>query len=561
MPLLAVLIVLLTITAMLIYVLPTVRGRLVNFEKYQTLAQAATVADAVEGKPAGSLQSSLNSVDQDSGEVLIVDGKGETLARSGPKLLDSSTQILKEASSRRRISKQIKGLRVARVPIMYGEQNRSGAVVVAFRESDSPIYSLFLRSGLEAAGVATLLGGGLMLFFAVLLSRRVEYVNAGAQAMEQGDLSHRIKSGFDDELGELATTLNSMAASLQSSFDQLEESDKTLGAILDNLSEGVLAANLNGKVMFANPTARSMLGMDSGEDGEDPEELQELPNPWSDFDLPKAVERCANGQDCGEGRVRSGETFLKVNVEHMPAFDDHKGGVLVVMQDLSGGRRLEANQQRFLANAAHELKTPITTILGAAELLLDGDDEDPDTRRRFLNHIHAEAERMRRLSDTLLRLARVGWDQREPELETVELADVARSAAERIKPLAESAGLEVRTAGRGKRVRADYELLEQALLVLLSNAVTYSEEGGTITLRFGDNGITVEDEGSGMDPEVLPHVFERFYRGKSGMGGFGLGLPICKELVEGMGGTISIDSQTGVGTSVEIKLPEDETDA
>ena len=352
-----------------------------------------------------------------------------------------------------------------------------------------------------------------------------------------------------------------MAANLQNSFNQLEENDKTLNAILDELNEGVLATNLDGKVMFANPTARSMLGMESGEDGEDTEKLQRLPNPWPDFDLPKAVEHCAGGQDCGEGRVRSGETFFRVNVEHMPAFDDHKGGVLVVMQDLSAGRRLEANQQRFLANAAHELKTPITTILGSSELLLDGDDEDPDTRRQFLNHIHTEAGRMWRLSDTLLRLARVGWDQREPGLEPVDLADVARNATERIKPLAESAGLKVHMEGKGTRVKADPELLEQALLVLLSNAVTYSEKGGATTLRLGDDSIAVEDEGSGIGPEDLSHVFERFYRGKPGSGGFGLGLPICKELVEGMGGTISIDSQIGVGTSVKIELPEDETDA
>ncbi len=561
MPLLAVLIVLLTIAAMLIYVLPTVRGRLENFTQYRALAQAATVADAVDGKPVGELRSSLASVPQISGETLVVDSEGKILARSGPDLLDPGARILKGGDSSGRITGQEGVFRVARVPVMYGEQDQRGAVVVALTESENPIYQLFLRSGLEAAGVAMLLGGGLMLAMAVLLSRRVERLDEGARAIEQGDLSHRIRSSFDDELGELATTLNSMAANLQTSFNRLEENDETLNAILDGLNEGVLATNLDGKVMFANPTARSMLSMESGEDGEDPEKLQRLPNPWSDFDLPGAVERCARNRECGEGRVRSGETFLRVNLEHMPAFDAHKGGVLVVLQDLSEGRRLEANQQRFLANAAHELKTPITTILGSSELLLDGDDEDPDTRRQFLSHIHTEAERMRQLSDTLLRLARVGWDQREPELEPVELADVARSAAKRIKPLAGSAGLEVRTEGRGARVQADPERLEQALLVLLSNAVTHSGKGGTITLRLKGGGIAVEDEGHGIDPEDLAHVFERFYRGKPGSGGFGLGLPICKELVEGMGGEISIDSRTGVGTSVEIELPEDETDA
>ncbi len=562
MPLLAVLIVLLTVAAMLIYVLPTVRGRLENFAEYHALARAATAADKVDGQPTGQLQSSLDSTDLNGGEALVVDGSGEILARSGPELLSADAEVLRAVVGRSRVSEQTGGLRVARVPVTYGEPARSGAVVVAFGESERPIYQLFLRSGVEAAGVATLLGGGLMLFLAVLLSRRVERLGAAARVMKQGDLSYRIKPGFGDELGELAVTLNSMAASLQNSFKQLEENDKTLNAILDDLSEGVLATDLDGEVMFANPAARSMLGMKNGEDGEDIENLQELPNPWADFDLPKAVERCAAGDgECGEGRVRSGETFLRVNLEYMPAFDDHKDGVLVVLQDLSEGRRLEVNQQRFLANAAHELKTPITAILGSAELLLDGDDEDPVTRKQFTSHIHTEAERMRQLSETLLRLARVGWDQREPELEPVELEAVARSAAGRIQPLASSAGLDVSVRGRGFRVRSDPERLEQALLVLLSNAVTHSGEGGTITLYLAGGSIFVEDQGSGIPPEDVPRVFERFYRGKSGSGGFGLGLPICKELVEGMRGSISIDSQKGVGTSVKIELPEDGTDA
>jgi signal transduction histidine kinase len=244
----------------------------------------------------------------------------------------------------------------------------------------------------------------------------------------------------------------------------------------------------------------------------------------------------------------------------MSAFDEHKGGVLVVIQDLSEGRRLEANQQRFLANAAHELKTPITTILGASELLLSNG-EDPETRRRFLNHIFSEARRLQRLSDTLLRLARTGADFRDPELEVVDLDGVTREAAERMKPLAESAGLALHVEGRGERVRADQEWLEQALLVTLSNAVRHSEHGGEIRLRVEDDTVTVEDEGTGISEADLPHVFERFYRGKKqSPGGFGLGLAICKELVERMGGNISLESEEGVGTKVKIELAEVDSD-
>ncbi len=254
--------------------------------------------------------------------------------------------------------------------------------------------------------------------------------------------------------------------------------------------------------------------------------------------------------------MQSGDTLLHVKVEGLPEFDDHRGGSLIVIQDLSEDRRLEARQQRFLINAAHELKTPITTILGASDLLLTEDEEDPEVRRRFLKHIFTEAQRMQRLSETLLRLARVGRDLREPELEGVDLAAAAREVIYRIEPLAGSAGIQLVLTGQGARVRADAEWLEQALLAIASNAVKYSDRGGRVRLRLEDGTVAVEDEGAGISADDLPRVFDRFYQGEDSSGGFGLGLPICKGLVQRMGGKISIDSEEGVGTTVEINLPE-----
>jgi len=437
---------------------------------------------------------------------------------------------------------------VAVTPVV-AEGVSAGGVIFASDEPESTAYQLFLRSGLEAAAIASVLGGGLMLLLATLLSRRVERLTLGARAIEEGDLSSRIKPGFDDELAELARSFNAMAAKLQDSFFQLEEKNETLDAVVNNLSEGVLAADLEGGVMIANRSARAMLGM--------PEESspEKVPDAFGDYDLPRAVARCAEEGECGEARVRGRETFLRAYLERIPAFDDHKGGVLVVMQDLSEGRRLEANQQRFLANAAHELKTPITTILGASELLLTGD-EDEELRRRFLNHIHSEAGRMQRLSETLLRLARTGSDGRNPEPEPVDTGQAVREAADRMEPLAERTGLAVRTEGEGGRVLADREWLEQVLLVLTNNAIQHGAKGDEVRLRAEGDIVIVEDDGSGIPQEDLPYVFERFYRGTNGSGGFGLGLAICKDLVERMGGEISILSERGVGTRVEITLPQ-----
>ena len=145
---------------------------------------------------------------------------------------------------------------------------------------------------------------------------------------------------------------------------------------------------------------------------------------------------------------------------------------------------------------------------------------------------------------------------REPELEGVDLAAAAREVIYRMEPLAGSAGIQLVLEGQGARVRADAEWLEQALLAIVSNAVKYSNRGGRVRLRLEGGIIAVEDEGAGVSADDLPHVFDRFYQGEDSSGGFGLGLPICKELVERMGGKISIDSEEGVGTTVEINLPE-----
>jgi two-component system sensor histidine kinase ResE len=545
MPAVAVFIVLLSIGTILLYGLQAAKARLGQYTQDHALAQAAAAATAIEkAGPGESGQAARSVADTSGGEVVLVNRQGDVVVRAGRKAANLlPDRVLRAASRGNRITKSIGGRQVATVPVVRDDELRGGVAFVS-GNGESTVLEIFSRSNVEAAAIAAVVGGGLMLLVATLLSRRVERLNMAAKAIEQGDFSSRIEPGYDDELGDLARSFNAMTARFQESFGRLEESKETLDAILENLGEGVLATNLEGKVMFANPTARRLLGM-TPERVQDVWQPQELPDPWEDFDLLKAVARCANENECGEARVRGAQTFFQINLERMQAFDEHKGGVLIVVRDLSESRRLEANQQRFLANAAHELKTPITAILGAADLLLTEEDDDPAVRERFLTHIRSEAERMQRLSETLLQLVQTGWDRREPDIGEVDIRDVASRVAERMGPLADSAG----------RARADEEWLEQALLVLVSNALKHSEKGGRVRLRVEGSCIAVEDEGAGISAEDIPYLFERFYRG-SNSEGFGLGLPICKELVQRMGGEIHLESEKGKGTVVEVRLPE-----
>ena len=578
MPPIAVLIVLVAVSLVFAYGIPAARQRLEQRTQAVTLAQAAATADAITGEDhqawqelldlreigaggqtsaeaerPGALRRSLNLyATAPRAEVRVVNREGEVVAREGERLFTPPPQVLRKAASGERFFERTEGLNVAVVPILYGGE-LAGGVVFATRQWEAVVYEPFLRSGLEAAVLASLIGGGLMFLLAAMLSRRVERLSSGARLMERGDLSHRIEPGFGDELGALAKALNSMAANLEGSFGRLAEKDATLGAILDNLSEGVVATDARGTVVFANPAGRTMLGMD--------EEDTELPNPWEDFDLREAVASSALKREGGEASVRGGKSFLRIKLEYVPNLGEGgKEGVLIVAQDLSEGRRLEEAQQRFLANAAHQLRTPLSAVTFAAELLVKKGD-DPVARRRFLEHILTGAERMRRLSDSLLRLARVGWGRREPELEPVDLSEVAHAAAQVAKPLAEGSGVGITVEGPSARVLADPALLEEALLIPITNAIQHSDPDQTVRVSISGASVTVEDRAGGIPEEDLPHLFERFYSGRGSPGGFGLGLPICKDLVERMGGEVSVRSEKGVGTAVRIGLPEAEPDA
>ena len=223
MPLAAVLIVLLSIALMFLYGVPAVRARLADYAETRTFTQAAATAEALSKTEKGRLQGELDlSAETTGGEIFVVDTQGRVVARAGSGSgFEPSREMLQTAAAGRRMSKTFGGYNVAVAPLL-DEGALRGGVVFASAELENTTYQLFLRSGLEAAGIASILGGGLMLLLGTLLSRRVERLSLGARSIERGDLSSRIEPGFKDELGDLAETWNVMAARLQDSFTHLE---------------------------------------------------------------------------------------------------------------------------------------------------------------------------------------------------------------------------------------------------------------------------------------------------------------------------------------------------
>jgi two-component system phosphate regulon sensor histidine kinase PhoR len=238
-----------------------------------------------------------------------------------------------------------------------------------------------------------------------------------------------------------------------------------------------------------------------------------------------------------------------------------RGEVLLLMRDVTDARRAEATRRDFVANASHELRTPIAAIRAAAETLLAGAVDDPKTAREFVDIVARHAERLSRLTQDLLDLSRIESRQLRIETTVLDAAPIGRQVVELLAPSAKEKGLALASdIPDGTRIRADARALEQVLVNLVENGIKYTLQGGVTLSAALDGGsavLTVSDTGPGIDRHHLPRIFERFYRVDPGrareFGGTGLGLAIVKHLVLAMGGDVGVESGPS-GTRFEVRL-------
>ncbi|MBA2245141.1 MAG: HAMP domain-containing protein [Gemmatimonadetes bacterium] len=426
--------------------------------------------------------------------------------------------------------------------------------------------------------VALLLAALFSLGFSFAVTRPLRRMSAAARAMAAGDLSQRVAERRSDELGELAESLDTLAAELQRRLGQLEAERTETQMLIDSMSEGVIALAPNGSVRRANPAARRMFSLSRDPQGQTPAAVARRP------EFLRLVERVLGGQPIPPTELTHHGRALLVTAHPLPG-----GGAVLVFLDVTTLRRLESVRRDFVANASHELKTPLTAIRGSSETLLD-EELPPEMRRRFAEMVSTNAQRLQRIVDDLLDLSRIesgGW-QVEPEL--LSLAAAARDAWSSCSAAAEQRQIRfaIELPTGCERVHADPSALRQIFGNLFSNSLRYTPAGGEIGVRArcaagteqppalaarslqadlteslpGSAGwieIEVYDTGSGIPASHLPRIFERFYRvdpaRSRAEGGTGLGLAIVRHLVEGHGGRITAESQLGVGTVIRFTVP------
>ncbi len=447
-----------------------------------------------------------------------------------------------------------------RISFLYGAvPSRLGAEPVVLRLA-APLDQIrgTLRRSLGAVlatGLVATLGALLAAYLVSrALVRPLVVVADRAQALAGGDFSRRVpRSTRVAELDELALAFNRLADELQARLQELGRERDEMQALIDCMAEGVLALTDDARILRTNRAARALLGFAEppafapvGSVVRQPE-LRDL--------LEEAVVRPVQARE-----VVLGERHLILSSRMLD-----QGGAVATFLDVTEIRRLEQVRRDFVANASHELKTPLTSMRGFAETLLEADPPE-ELRREFLNSIRVNTLRLQRLVDDLLDLSRLesgGWVAHRDEVDVAAVADrVWRDLVEGASPERDLA-FEVRVEGEGTAL-ADEQGVEQILRNLLDNARRFTPDGGRIDVRIartaqGRVQVEVEDSGAGIPSRALPRIFERFYRADASrardVGGTGLGLAIVRHLVQAMGGDVRVQSELGRGTTLTFTLP------
>lgn len=377
-----------------------------------------------------------------------------------------------------------------------------------------------------------------------------------ARKMADGDVGAVPSSDDDEEFGELGLALRQLANGYASVLaDYRRERDRMRG-ILAGMREGVLLFDRKRRVTLVNAALREMLLLPAEVQGKTPLEVIRHP------EIVRLLDEAQGGAEAASEIELTGLKPRRLLVQ-VVRVSGEEGGLLSVFIDVTHLRRLESLRKDFVANASHELRTPVAAILSAAETLETAATRDPVGAAEFIELIQRNAARLRNLVDDLLDLSRIESQDFQVHLERLEAREAARAVLDLFGDRARKKQIELRIEpGPPCEVFADRRALEHVLTNLVDNAVKYCGTGSTISVaaeaRAGHAELVVSDDGPGIAEQHLQRIFERFYRVDPGrsrqLGGTGLGLSIVKHLAEAMGGSVSVESELGRGTKFVVRL-------
>ncbi len=406
-------------------------------------------------------------------------------------------------------------------------------------------------AGLMALTLALLLGTTLSRW----LTRPILAMTRAARAMSHGDFEVALPTPGDDELGDLVNTLDTLRNQLAARMAELRGEGHKLRAIINGMSEGVALVQ-DGVIAVANPAFARLCGLSGDAEGRAIRDAVRVPGVGDAIDAALASRQPTSREVQLAGRA------LVASIDPLGGADALQA--VVVLIDVTEPRRLERLRRDFVANASHELRTPVAAIVGVAETLAAGAADDPEARSSFLEILMRHAQRLSRLTADLLDIARLEAGYK-PRVEVVDVAGCVDAVLGTLQVKADPKQITLeRKPVRGLRVDAERAAVEQILTTLVDNAIKYTPAGGRVSVsaeaRGGKVRILVDDSGPGIPKEHHQRLFERFYRVDDArsrdLGGTGLGLAIVKHLALANGGDVSVESEVGKGSRFIVSLPQ-----
>ncbi|MGE5701475.1 MAG: ATP-binding protein [Clostridia bacterium] len=428
---------------------------------------------------------------------------------------------------------------------------KSGAVIMyqAIEDYDGTVADV--RNLIFVVGV---IGFIMTTVFAFFLSSRITYplrhMKETAHRIAEGDIHAAIPIRTNDEIGELASSFNTMASKLNNLVKALSNEKEQLSSVLHSMVDGVIMIDVNGQIVVTNPPAEHFL-----RDWKYESEIVPM------HELYQQVVRF--GHEVSADIPVQGHIW---SVVMAPLYHDHDQirGAVAVLRDVTKERKMDKLRKDFVANVSHELRTPLSMLQGYSEAIVDDIASTPEEHKELAQIIYDESVRMTKLVNELLDLARMEAGHVELHQETI-----------RLKPYIERIYRKFTNVGRERGVQIQLEIdtsmemfdldpdrIEQVLTNLIDNALRHTPQAGVVRISIrGDDDLVLEvsDTGSGIPEEDLPFIFERFYKADKartrGRAGTGLGLAIAKNIVEAHNGTINVQSKRGEGTTFTIHLP------
>jgi two-component system phosphate regulon sensor histidine kinase PhoR len=430
------------------------------------------------------------------------------------------------------------------------------------------LFEVLLSGDLSQASIATSLaslaiavGGGVWISYRTETALR--HIEGATIRFAGGSFDELVELPPRRRLQALTEGLNEMAIQLQGRVTALSQLSREQDAILRSMTEGVVTVDSEGKVRRVNEAARQLLGISKAYvEGRAIAEIINHP------EIQRFMEEASASMVPKTGTVmlrQDPETILDVYGSPLFQDDGSSSGTLIVLRDMTRVHKLENVRRDFVANVSHELRTPITSIKGFTETLLEGAMHEPESLRKFLEIISKHAERLHAIFNDLLTLARLeaGSGDDQIQVSTQKLSEIVREAIEACSSNALAKTISLSSSVTDDiRVAVNPNLMQQAFVNLIDNAIKYSDSGASVSVSADREGeyvrCMVTDTGPGIEGSHLPRLFERFYRVDQGrsrqMGGTGLGLAIVKHIAQVHGGRVEVQSELGQGSIFSILL-------